>query len=117
MTKAALSIGAFVGACIAIAFMYLVIVPIERADAKKGTVSEYRATSAEAERDELQRQLNGGKIVIEAYQVQLKNSRAKEEATANELETRITENEALRKARGKSSGLDDADVKFLLDTK
>jgi flagellar biosynthesis/type III secretory pathway M-ring protein FliF/YscJ len=114
MSKLWLAIGAVAGACIAVVIMWLIVVPIERAAAVKGKVDEYRATSAEAERDELQRQLHGGQIVIEAYQEQLKNSRAKEEATANDLEKRIAENEALRKASGRSDGIDDADVKFLL---
>lgn len=85
-----------------------------RAAAVKGMVSEYRATSAEAERDELARQVSAGKIVIDAYQVQLRNVRAKEEATANDLEKRITENEALRKASGRACTLDDVDSQFLL---
>lgn len=106
-----------IGACIAAVLMYLVVVPIERADAAKGKVDEYRATSAEAERDELQRQVKAGQIVIDAYQVQLRNVRAKEEAAANELEQRIAENEALRTADGRSCSMDDADVKFLLDSK
>ncbi|TDW21083.1 hypothetical protein EV128_12252 [Rhizobium azibense] len=103
------------GACVAAVLMYVIVVPLERAEAKRGLVTEYRATSAEAERDELKRQLKGGQIVIEAYQVQLRNARAKEETTANELEKRILENEALRKASGRTDGLDAADVKFLLD--
>jgi hypothetical protein len=103
------------GACVAAVLMFLVVVPLERADAKRGLVTEYRAVSAEAERNELTRQLNAGKIVIDAYQVQLRNARAKEESTANDLEKRITENEALRKASGRVCTLDDADRKFLLD--
>lgn len=103
------------GACVAAVLMLLVVVPLERAAAKRAQETEYRAVSAEAERDELQRQLKGGKIVIDAYQVQLRNARAKEEARADEDEKRITENEALRKASGRADGLDASDVKFLLD--
>jgi hypothetical protein len=106
-----------IGACVAVAAMYLVVVPIERADARKGLVSEYRATSAEAERDELQRQLNAGKIVIDAYDVQLRNAYAKQEATADELEKRILENEAIRTAGNRRCDLDDSDRKFLLHGK
>lgn len=94
---------------------YLFVVPLERADAVRGKVDQFRATSAEAERDELRRQVNAGKIVIDAYQVQLRNVRAKEEAAANEVERRITENEALRQASGRVCRLDGSDVKFLLD--
>lgn len=106
-----------IGGTISIVLMLVIVVPLERLDAAKGKVDEYRATSAEAERDELQRQLKGGQIVIDAYQEQLKNIRAKEESTANDLEKRIAENEALRKANGRSDGIDDADVKFLLDAR
>jgi hypothetical protein len=105
-----------IGACVAAVLMYVIVVPLERADAKRGLVDEYRAMSAEAERDELKRQANAAKIVIDAYQVQLRNARAKEEATANEVERRIAENEALRKASGRACAVDGADVKFLLDS-
>lgn len=115
MWKLWAAIGAIAGACVAVVLMYLTVVPWQRADAVKGKVDEYRAISAEAERDELQRQVKAGQIVIDAYQVQLRNVRAQEEATANDLEKRILENEALRKAVGRADALDDADVKFLLD--
>lgn len=105
------------GAAFAAIGMYFVVVPLERADAVKGKVDEYRATSAEAQLDETQRQLHAGSIVIDAYQVQLKNALAKEKATSDDLENQIRDNEALRKTRGRSDGLDDADVKFLLDSK
>lgn len=105
--------------CVALTVSFVIWLTIHdagiRAAAVKGKVDEYRATSAEAERDELQRQLKGGQIVIEAYQVQLRNVRAKEEAATNDLEKRIKENEALRKALGRADGLDASDVKFLLD--
>ena len=103
-----------VGACAAAVLMYLVVVPIERADARKGLVSEYRAIAAESERDELQRQIKAGQIVIEAYDVQLRNAYAKQEATADELEKRILENEAVRAAGNRRCDLDDLDRKFLL---
>ncbi len=102
------------GACVAAVLMLLVVVPLERADAKRAQETEYRAVSAEAERDELARQLDAGQIVIDAYQVQLRNVRAKEELTANDLEKRITENEALRKASGRACTVDDGDARFLL---
>ena len=110
-----------VGACVTAVLMLLVVVPAERfeaaTDARKGLVSEYRAIAAEAERDELQRQLKAGQIVIEAYDVQLRNAYAKQEATADELEKRILENEAVRKAGNRRCDLDDLDRKFLLHGK
>jgi len=106
-----------IGGFVVFALCYLILVPLERADAKRGMVTEYRALSAEAERDELARQIKGGQIVIDAYQVQLRNVRAKEEATANDLERRITENEALRKASGRVCTVDDIDTRFLLDSR
>lgn len=109
-----------VAAVVALVFLFTTWLTIHdarvRADAVRGKVDEYRATAAEAERDELIRQVNAGKIVIDAYQVQLRNVRAKEEATANEVERRIAENEALRKATGRACVIDGADAKFLLDT-
>lgn len=104
-----------IGACVAVVLMYIVVIPLERSRAVRGLVTEYRAKSAEAERDELRRQVSAGQIVIDAYQVQLRNVRAKEEAATNELEQRIFENEALRTAGGRSCAMDDADVKFLLN--
>lgn len=106
-----------VGACVAVVSMFLFVVPAERADARKGLVSEYRATAAEAERDELQRQVKAGQTVIDAYGVQLRNAYAKEEATADDLEKRILENEALRAAGNRRCDLDDLDRKFLLHGK
>ncbi len=103
------------GAAAAALLFWLVVVPLERADARKGYVLEVRALAAEAERDELARQVKAGKIVTEAYHEQLRNFRAKDAADDVELEKRIIENEALRKAAGRACLLGDSDRRFLLD--
>jgi len=105
------------GAAAASLLFWLVIIPLEVREAKQGMVLEVRAISAEAKAAELERQVSAGRIVIEAYQVQLKNSRAAEATQRDEAEKRISEYEALRKTSGRSCSLDDVDRKFLLDLK
>lgn len=105
------------GAAAASLLFWLIIIPLEVREAKHGMVQEVRAVAAETKAAELERQVSAGAIVIEAYQVQLKNSRAAEEAAADEVEKRISEYETLRKTSGRSCSLDDIDRKFLLDLK
>lgn len=105
------------GAAAAALLFWLIIIPLEVREAKQGMVLEVRAVAAEAKAAELERQVSAGAIVIEAYQVQLKNSRAAEEAAAGEVEKRISEYEALRKTAGRSCTVDPADHRFLLDLK
>lgn len=105
------------GAAVAALLFWLIIIPLEVREAKQGMVLEVRAVAAEAKAAELERQVSAGAIVIEAYQVQLKNSRAAEEAAAGEVEKRISEYEALRKTAGRSCTVDPADHRFLLDLK
>ncbi len=68
------------GAAAGIGLAYLTIVPLERADARRGYVQEAIATAAEAKLSELQRQVAAGEIVIASYQEILKNTRAKDAA-------------------------------------
>lgn len=105
------------GAAAASLLFWLIIIPLEVREAKQGMVLEVRAVAAEAKAAELERQVSAGAIVIEAYQIQLKNSRAAEEAAADEVEKRISEYEALRKTAGRSCTVDPADHRFLLDLK
>lgn len=105
------------GAAAAALLFWLIIIPLEVSQAKQGMVLEVRATAAEAKAAELERQVSAGRIVIEAYQVQLKNSRAAEATQRDEAEKRISEYEALRKTSGRSCSVDDIDRKFLLDLK
>lgn len=105
------------GAAAAALLFWLFIIPLEVGQAKQGMVLEVRATAAEAKAAELDRQVSAGRIVIEAYQVQLKNSRAAEATQRDEAEKRISEYEALRKTAGRSCVVDPADHRFLLDLK
>lgn len=102
-----------IGAAFAAVIGWWFVIPAERADARSGYVLEVRALSAEAERDELQRQYNAGQIVISAYQVQLKNARAKQAVDAAEDERRISAYEQKLSAAGRSCAIDDADLDFL----
>jgi hypothetical protein len=105
------------GAAASALLFWLLIIPLEVREAKQGMVLEVRATAAEAKAAELERQVSAGRIVIDAYQVQLKNSRAAEASQRDEAEKRISEYEALRKTSGRSCSLDDIDRRFLLDLK
>ncbi|SFJ55335.1 hypothetical protein SAMN04515648_4573 [Phyllobacterium sp. CL33Tsu] len=110
--KAAVS--ALAGAAVTAAFYALVIIPIERNDARRGYVAEARATAAEAKADKIQRERNANQIVIDAYQVQLKNARAAEAEKVEKHETEIAEHEAKLRAAGRSCLVDDADRDWLL---
>lgn len=110
-------IGAIAGAALAAATMYLVVVPIERADAKRGLVAEVRATAAEAKASELERQVNAGRIVIDAYQAQLKNVRAQQAVADAEEEQRNADYAKRLASEKRSCGITDADRKFLYDGK
>ncbi len=105
---------AAMGAALAALVFWLVIIPLEVRQARQGMVLEVRATAAEAKAAELQRQVTAGAIVIEAYQVQLKNARAAEQAASDEVEKRISDYEALRKTSGRSCSIDQLDYDFLM---
>lgn len=102
-----------IGAALALVVCWLFVIPAERADARSGYVLEVRALTAEAKRDELQRQYNAGQIVISAYQTQLKNARDKQAVEDAEDEKRITEYETKLASAGRSCALDGADLDFL----
>jgi hypothetical protein len=99
------------GIAIGVTFSYLVIVPLERRDARAGYVQEDRALAAEAKSAELQRQVEAGNIVISSYQEIRKNALAKEAADDAKLEQGRLEFEAKLKAAGRSCGItaDDLD--------
>lgn len=100
-----------IGIAIGVGFSYLVIVPLERADARAGYVQEDRALAAEAKSAELARQVEAGNIVVASYQEVLKNARAKDAVNDAELEKGRVEFEAKLKAAGRDCGLtaDDLD--------
>lgn len=102
-----------VGAALGIAFSYLVIVPLERRDARSGYVVEARATAAEAKSAELARQVAAGKLVAESYQEILKNARAKDAENDAQLAKDRAEFEAKLKAAGRGCGLDASDLDWL----
>lgn len=101
------------GAALASAVCWLIVVPMERADARGGYVLEVRAQAAEAKANELQRQYEAGQVVISAYQDQLRNARAKQAVEDAEDEKRIADYEKQLATAGRSCALDDADFDFL----
>jgi hypothetical protein len=102
-----------IGIAIGIAFSYLVIVPLERRDARAGYVQEDRALAAEAKSAELQRQVEAGNIVVASYQEVLKNARAKDAVDDAELEKGRAEFEAKLKAAGRDCGLTAGDLDWV----
>ncbi|RUV98331.1 hypothetical protein EOA88_00390 [Mesorhizobium sp. M5C.F.Ca.IN.020.14.1.1] len=96
-----------------IALAYLTIVPLERADARRGYVQEDRAIAAEAKLAEVQRQIHAGEIVIASYQEILRNARQKDAADDAKLARDRTEFEAKLAAAGRSCNLDAGDLDWL----
>lgn len=105
---------AIAGAALAALFCWLVVIPLERNDARRGYVVEARATAAEAKSAELQRQVNAGQLVISSYQEIAKNDRARDAQTAADTDIRIKEYEKRLEAAGRSWHLDQSDVDELL---
>ncbi|QNQ62250.1 hypothetical protein IB024_00350 [Brucella sp. 6810] len=81
--------------------------------AKKGLVPEFQAAALRAERDELRRQGRANALVIEAYQVQLRNARAAEAAQIEKSEQEIADYEKKLAAAGRACLLDRDDLQFL----
>ncbi|MER9870203.1 hypothetical protein NKJ35_24050 [Mesorhizobium sp. M0136] len=101
------------GAAAGIALAYVTIVPLERADARKGYVQEDRAIAAEARLAEVQRQVHAGEIVIASYQEILKNARAKDAADDAQLAKDRKDFEAKLAAADRSCGIDSGDLEWL----
>lgn len=101
------------GLAAGIALAYVTIVPLERADARRGYVQEARATAAEAKADELARQVAAGEIVAASYQEILKNRMAKDAADDEQFAKERAEFEAKLATAGRSCNLDSTDLEFL----
>ncbi|MBZ9894255.1 hypothetical protein LB545_07845 [Mesorhizobium sp. BR1-1-6] len=101
------------GVAAGVGLAYLTIVPLERADARRGYVQEDRAISAEAKLAEVQRQVSAGQVVIASYQEILKNARAKDAADDAQFAKDRKEFEAKLAAAGRSCGLDSGDLDWL----
>lgn len=95
----------------------LVLIPIATSKAVSAYEDLYRVKSLGAENAELKRQIEAGKLVIDAYQVQYKAALAKQEADNAEDEKRISDYEAILRSESRSCRLSDTDRKFLLDGK
>lgn len=97
------------GAVAGIGLAYLTIVPLERADARRGYVQEDRAIAAEAKLTEVQRQVDAGQIVIDSYQEILRNARAKDAADDEQFAKDKADFEAKLTAAGRKCpiGADD----------
>ncbi|MRN47095.1 hypothetical protein GJU93_10885 [Brucella sp. 10RB9212] len=81
--------------------------------AKKGLVPEFQAAALRAEIDELRRQGRANALVVEAYQVQLRNARAAEAAQIEKSEQEIADYEKKLAAAGRACLLDRDDLQFL----
>lgn len=101
------------GVAAGIGLAYITIVPLERADARRGYVQEDRAIAAEAKLTEVQRQVDAGQVVIASYQEILKNARAKDAADDAQFAKDRKDFEAKLAAAGRSCGLDQSDLDWL----
>ena len=81
--------------------------------AKKALVPEFQAAALRAELDELRRQGKAIALVIEAYQVQLRNARASEAAQIEKSEQEIADYEKKLAVAGRACLLDRDDLQFL----
>lgn len=81
--------------------------------AKKGLVPEFQATALRAELDEQRRQVKANALVIESYQVQLRNARAAEAAQIEKSEQEIADYEKKLAVAGRACLLDRDDLQFL----
>ncbi len=108
--------GKIIGAAALLAAVFLGFrLWISRHDAAvlHGYVLVSEKIAAEAERDELKRQLEAGKIVISSYTEVSKNAREKEARNSVEAEARIKTYEKQLVTLGRSCGLDADDIRML----
>lgn len=101
------------GVAAGIGFAYLVIVPLERSDARRGYVLQAQVEAAEAKLAEVQRQVDAGQIVIESYQTILKNARAKDAVEDEQFARDRRDFEAKLVAAGRGCQLDSSDLDWL----
>lgn len=83
--------------------------------AVKDLVAGAELAALESRIAERERQIKAGQVVIDAYQVQLRNARAADEAKTRQTEQEISNYEAKLSAAGRTCHLDDADRDFLLE--
>ncbi|PRA56686.1 hypothetical protein CQ062_08530 [Ochrobactrum sp. MYb68] len=81
--------------------------------AKKGLVPEFQALALKAELDQLKSIKRANDLVIEAYQVQLRNARAAEAALIEQTEQEIADYEQRLADAGRVCLLDRDDIEFL----
>ena len=81
--------------------------------AKKGQVPEFQALALKAELDQLKLIRRANALVIEAYQVQLRNARAAEAARIEQTEQEISDYEKRLADAGRVCLLDRDDIEFL----
>jgi len=81
--------------------------------AKKGLVPEFQVLALKAELNQLQSIKRANDLVIEAYQLQLRNVRAEETARIEQTEQEIAGYEKRLADAGRVCLLDHDDIKFL----
>lgn len=106
--------GAAIAAVLAYAVTYMIIVPLERADARRGYVVLSEKIAAEAEAAELRRQRDASSQSLEEHRKRLAVAQASEEQANGRLEKEIAQNEIALDAAGRSCRVDPADLQWLL---
>lgn len=105
--------GAAIAAVLAYAVTYLIIVPLERSDARRGYVVLAEKVAAEAEAAELRRQRDAASVALEEHRKRLAVAEAAEEQANGRLEKEIAENEIALDAAGRSCRAGSDDIEWL----
>lgn len=87
--------------------------PMIEREARQGYVLEAQKTALEAQLAERDRQIAAGEYVISAYQEQLSNARAAEQAKSEQSEQEIAAYEKRLADEGRACRLDGADIDWL----
>lgn len=105
--------GFAVGVVLMLSFNLLINDPSIRREARQGYVLEAQKIALEAQLAERDRQIKAGEFVISAYQEQLSNARAAEQARSEQSEQEIAAYEKRLADEGRACRLDRADIDWL----
>jgi uncharacterized protein YlxW (UPF0749 family) len=109
-----IAVGAVAAGILAYAITYLIIVPLERADARRGYVILAEKTALASQLAEERRQRLAGAQALEEHRKRLAVSLASEDQANARLEKEIAENEKAVDAAGRACRADDADLDFFM---
>ena len=105
--------GLAAGIVLMLGFNALIHDPMIEREARQGYVQEAQVIAAEAKVAEMQRQIAAGQYVISAYQEQLSNARAAEQAKSEQSEQEIAAYEKRLADEGRACRLDGTDIEWL----